>query len=103
MKPIKKLGSIIIVLTIFSSCVTTQSANLQSAKGKKEIEIFISKLPEKSYEEITFIEASGSIFHSKNSLLKKLRQRAEKENADAIINVHFGYIPWVAASIPMVE
>lgn len=63
----------------------------------------MSNLPDKPYEEIIYIEASGSIFHGKKALLKKLKQKAEKENADAIVNVKFSYIPWVASSIPMVD
>jgi hypothetical protein len=103
MKTIKKIGLLCVFLTILSSCVTTQSAYLQSSKDKKEVEVFMTKLPERPYEEIAFIAASGSVFHGSKSLLKNLKRRAEKENADAIINVKFTYIPWVLISIPTVE
>jgi len=83
--------------------VTTQSAYLQSSKESKDIEVFMTKLPDKPYEEIIYIESSGSVFHTQKALLKKLKQRAEKENADAIVNVKFSYIPWVLMSIPMVD
>lgn len=103
MKTIKKVGLLCIVPTVLTSCVTTQSAYLQSSQDKKGAEVFMSNLPDKPYEEIIYIEASGSIFHGKKALLKKLKQKAEKENADAIVNVKFSYIPWVASSIPTVE
>lgn len=102
MKTIKKIGLLLFTLTIFSSCVTTMTANLQPS-ADKDISVFMTSLPDRPYTEITYIEASGSVFHPQKALLKKLKQKATKEGADAIINVKFGYIPWVLMSIPMVE
>lgn len=103
MKTIKKIGLLLCTLTIFSSCVTTMTANLQSSKEGKDLAVFMTTLPDRPYDEVLYIEASGSVFHPQKSLLKKLKQKATKEGADAIINVKFGYIPWVLMSIPMVE
>lgn len=103
MKTITKFGLLCIFSFIITSCVTTHTAYFNSTKDKKEIEVFMTKLPDRPYEEIAFIDASGSIFHGSKSLLRNLKQRAEKENADAIINVKFTYIPWVLVSIPAVE
>lgn len=103
MKTIKKIGLLLCTLTIFSSCVTTMTANLQPSKDGKDIAVFMTSLPDKQYDEMLYIEASGSVFHPQKVLLKKLKQKATKEGADAIINVKFSYIPWVLMSIPTVE
>lgn len=103
MKTITKIGLLCIFSFIMNSCVTTHTTYFKSSKDKKEIEVFMTKLPDTPYEEIAFIDASGSIFHGSKSLLRNLKQRAEKENADAIINVKFTYIPWFLVSIPAIE
>jgi len=103
MTTFQKIGLLFSVLTILSSCVTTQSAYLQPSKESKDIDVFMTTLPDKQYDEIIYIEASGSIFHGKKALLRKLKQKAVKENANAIISVKFGYIPWALSSIPMVD
>lgn len=103
MKTITKIGFFFFFSFIITSCITTHTAYFKSSKDKKEIEVFMTKLPDMPYEEIAFINASGSIFHGSKSLLRNLKQRAEQENADAIINVKFTYIPWVLVSIPAVE
>lgn len=88
----------------FSSCVSTQVARLNVAqKNEGQLEVYMTSLPNRPYEELVYLESSASIFHSKKALLKKLKRKALKENADAIVAVKFGYIPWISAGIPMVE
>lgn len=103
MKTLKLIGQLCVISIIFTSCVTTQSVYLQPSKDKKEVDVFMTKIPDRPYEEIAFIDVSGSVFHGSKSLLKNLKQRAAKENADAIIHVKFTYIPWVLMSIPAAE
>ncbi|MBI4931645.1 MAG: hypothetical protein HY841_12825 [Bacteroidetes bacterium] len=103
MNTLKKTTLLLSALTILSSCITTSTARLQPSAGSNDMEVFMTTLPAKPYDEISYIEASGSIFHTQKALLRKLKQRAAKEGADALIQVTFSYIPWALMSIPTVE
>lgn len=81
------------------SCVTTRSTQIQS----EEIEVFMTRLPDRAYEEVALIEASGSIFHGSKSLMRTLKKQAKKENADAVVDVKFTYAPWFFMSFRTVE
>ncbi len=89
----KKIFGFILVILMFTSCVTTQVANLQK-ETSSDIEIFYASQPNKEYTEIMYIQADGSIFHSSASLIKKLKERGKKEGADAIVNVKFDHQFW---------
>lgn len=93
MKKILGIIGIVLVMLIFTSCVTTQVANLQK-EASTDIEIFYASMPNKEYTEIMYIQADGSIFHSSASLIKKLKERGKKEGADAIVIVKFDYQFW---------
>ncbi len=90
----------ILATWMLSGCVTTQSAYLTRA-DTNDIEVYMTTLPDKEYTEWAYLEASGSIFHSNKALLRKLKQKAVEEGADALINVSFGYIPWALGGIPV--
>ncbi|MDN5355166.1 MAG: hypothetical protein PWQ43_108 [Rikenellaceae bacterium] len=92
-KTMKKILGFILVILIFTSCVTTQVANLQK-ETSSDIEIFYASQPNKEYTEIMYIQANGGIFHSPEKILEKLKERANKEGADAIINIKFDYQFW---------
>jgi hypothetical protein len=85
----KKLKSILIlfglILTItMTSCTTTRVATL--TKGDNEtIELFTTKLPDKKYVEICYIETSGGIFHTPQQLLNGLKKKAIEIKADALL------------------
>lgn len=92
-KKMKHYIFFLVALVTFSSCVTVQNVQLVSTAG--EPEIFISKKPDKPYTEVSFVEASGSIFHSNKKLLKKLKEKATKDRVDAVVDVKFGYVFWL--------
>ena len=103
-KMIKKITRLLLLLSVtFVSCVSTSVTNIQRTSSSDNIQVYISKIPDKPFEEIAHLASAGSIFHSEKALLKKLKAKAVKENADAIINLKFGFIPWLFVSIPMVE
>ncbi len=87
-------------LMLLSSCVTTQMVTLQDNNIHKNVKVYFTKLPDCAYEEIAYLDASGSVFHGPESLLKNLVKKADRIQADAIIQVRFYYIPWVLMSIP---
>lgn len=93
MKKVFHLLSITFVIATLSSCVTTQVANLQR-KSDKEVEVYTTSKPAKEYIELKYIQANSGIFHGPEKLLQKLIERAKKEGADAIINVHYDYQFW---------
>jgi uncharacterized protein YbjQ (UPF0145 family) len=91
MKPLKYF--IVLFVFILQSCISTQVANLQRHQPG-EVEVYTTKKPTREYVEMQYIQADGNIFHTHEKLLKKLAERAKKEGADAIINVHYGYQFW---------
>lgn len=54
----------------------------------------MSKLPEKEYVELSYIQTDGAIFHTPAQLLKGLKKKAQKINADAIINIKYDFQAW---------
>jgi hypothetical protein len=94
----KEVASCLLCCLIFQSCVTIQHAPLNSSAAA-DMPVYVTQMPTQSYKELSYIEASGSIFHTKEKLLNKLKEQARKENADALVQVRFCYIGW----IPLVE
>lgn len=93
MKKMKKIFGSILVILLFTGCVTTQVANFQM-ETSSDIEIFYASHPNKEYAEIMYIQADGGVFHSSAKLLEKLKERGKEEGADAIVNVQFDYQFW---------
>ncbi len=73
----------------FASCTTTRVANLNSSNTK--VQIFVSMLPEKAYQEIAYIQCDGGIFNTPQQLLKGLTKKADQLNADAIIKLKYDF------------
>ncbi len=93
-----KLLSILLFCFVISGCASVSVANLQRTSDK-EVQVFSTKLPEKEFTEIKYIQVDGSIFHRPERLIKKLAERAKMEGADAVISVKFGYavyLPFVS-------
>lgn len=88
----KKYSIILISIILFTSCASVQVAKIE--RTDKKIELFVTKIPEKPYTEIGYVEVSGSIFHTKEALLKKLIKQAEKEGANGVISIKFNYQFW---------
>lgn len=82
-----------ILAVTMTSCTTTRVATL--TKGDNEtIELFTTKLPDKKYVEICYIETSGGIFHTPQQLLKGLKKKAVEIKADAVINIKYDFQAW---------
>ncbi len=101
----KKSLAVILILNgnMFTSCVTTNVANLQRSSNDK-MDVFVVKTPDREYTELKYIQANGSIFHTPEQLLNKLTQRAKKEGADAIMNVKYDFQnAWPIASATAIK
>lgn len=83
----------LIVIAALTSCTTTRVATL--AKSKSEtIELYTTKIPDRFYEEISYIQADGGIFHTPQQLLNGLKKRAIELQADAVINIKYDFWAW---------
>ena len=97
--------SLFLCLTLMS-CMSSQIASVgNSDKQDPHIEVYLKELnsPKKDYEIVSYIEVSGSVFASKNALLKTLKKKATKLSGGAIVNVNYFYIPWAFSSLPAIE
>ena len=95
MKRIKLKGVLfgLIVIAALTSCTTTRVATL--AKSESEtIELFTTKIPDRSYEEISYIQTDGGIFHTPQQLLNGLKKKAVELQADAVINIKYDFQAW---------
>ena len=83
----------LIVIAALTSCTTTRVATL--AKSESEtIELFTTKIPDKSYEEISYIQTDGGIFHTPQKLLNGVKKKASELQADAVINIKYDFQAW---------
>jgi hypothetical protein len=86
------LFGLILVVTM-TSCTTTRVATL--TKGENEtIELFTTKLPDKKYVEISYIQTDGGIYHTPQQLLNGLKKKANELKADAVINIKYDFQAW---------
>jgi len=86
------LIGLILVVTM-TSCTTTRVANL--TKGENEtVELFTTKLPDKKYVEISYIQTDGGVFHTPQQLLNGLKKKAVELKADAVINIKYDFQAW---------
>jgi hypothetical protein len=83
----------LIIIAIISSCTTTRVATL--TKGENEtIELFTTKLPDRKYVEISYIQTDGAIFNTPQQLLNGLKKKAIELKADAVINIKYDFQAW---------
>lgn len=90
MKCYKWMFLIIFTSIILSSCTTTRIASLINSPDD-QVELYTTKLPDRNYIEIYYIQTDGAIFHSPRNLLNGLKKKAVKLKADAIINIKFDF------------
>jgi len=86
------LGLLLILVTA-SSCTTTRIATL-TATENDEIELFTTKLPQRDYVEICYIQTDGAIFHTPQKLLDGLKKKGIELKADAIIDIKYDFQAW---------
>jgi hypothetical protein len=87
-----KKTTLVILIALLSSCASVQIATID--RTDKKIELYVTKLPTREYIELGYIEVTGSIFHSRERLLKKMIKRADKVGANAIISLRYSYQFW---------
>ena len=69
-----------------SSFVATADSSYTNISGRVEL-FFEGVIPEKEYEQIGYVEATGNSVSSNEEVLNFLRYEAYKNGADAVINV----------------
>lgn len=93
---------------LLSGCATGSFVS-STPKSKKDTSIttiqcfYDSEKPDKAYEVIGHVEASGFVFASNKQLVYALQKQARQQQADAIVNVRFSYIPALLIGIPYAE
>lgn len=90
---LSRLPSLTLLIIILASCTTTRVATLSKSESEA-IELFTTKIPNKNYVEITYIQTDGSIFHSPQQLLNGLKKKAIELKADAVINIKYDFQAW---------
>ena len=86
------LFGLMLIATI-SSCTTTRVATLTKSENET-IELFTTKLPDRKYVEISYIQTDGGIFHTPQQLLNGLKKKATELKADAVINIKYDFQAW---------
>jgi hypothetical protein len=91
MKNLFPLVIAIFFLGFLSSCTTTRS--FPTMEGSYEgIEVYTAKTPEKNFNEIQFIEVTGSWPMGTKGLMNKMIERAKALGANGLVNVRFNTI-----------
>ncbi|MDD4149841.1 MAG: hypothetical protein PHE33_07415 [Bacteroidales bacterium] len=82
--------SICIFAFCLTNCLTTIYAKL-SLPENNNLELYTSIIPELSYTEIAYVEASGGAFHTPQNLLNGLIKKSIELKADALINIRYDF------------
>lgn len=95
MKSVKFKSAVLalILIAALSSCTTTRVATLTKSENET-IELFTTKIPERNYDEIGYIQTDGGIFHTPQQLLNGLKKQATELQADAVINIKYDFQAW---------
>lgn len=95
MKSVKFKSTIfgLILIAALSSCTTTRVATLTKSENET-IELFTTKIPDRNYDEIGYIQTDGGIFHTPQKLLNGLKKQASELQADAVINIKYDFQAW---------
>ncbi len=81
----------VLIMLTCSKCMAMRSVKLKQKK-QHALEVYSMKIPSKEYIEIKYMEVEGSLFSSPENLMKKLSTEAQKEGADALINVQIAHV-----------
>lgn len=95
MKSVKFKSAVLalILIAALSSCTTTRVATLTKSENET-IELFTTKIPDRNYDEIGYIQTDGGIFHTPQQLLNGLKKQATELQADAVINIKYDFQAW---------
>ena len=83
----------LILIATITSCTTTRVATLTKSESET-IELFTTKIPNRSYVEISYVQTDGGIFHTPQQLLNGLKKKATELKADAVINIKYDFQAW---------
>ncbi len=83
----------LILTTIISNCTTTRVVSLTKCENES-IELFTTKLPNRKYIEVSYIQTDGAIFHTPQQLLNGLKKKATELKADAVVNIKYDFQAW---------
>jgi hypothetical protein len=83
----------LLLITTLLSCTTTRVATLTKSDSET-IELFTTKIPNRSYVEISYVQTDGGIFHTPQKLLNALKKKATELKADAVINIKYDFQGW---------
>lgn len=87
------VATILIQIAALTSCTTTRVAILTEPKDET-IALFTTKIPNRNYVELCYIQTDGSIFHTPQHLLTGLKKKAAELKADAVINIKYDFQAW---------
>jgi hypothetical protein len=82
--------TLFLIACVLTSCTLQHSVSLVP-QSKGDVEILLTEFPEKAYTEVALVESRGSDGLSKSYYIGKLKKRAQKHQADAIIGIRFDY------------
>ena len=87
-----KLGKLVAVMALLVcfGCSSTRNMSLTTQSSG----LYYSKLPERPYQEMAYVEATGSIFTSRQHLTRKLQQEQARSQGDALIQVRHDFVFW---------
>ena len=80
----------LLIITALSSCTTTRVASLLKSENDK-IEFYTTKIPDRNYTELSYIQTDGGIFNTPQQLLNGLKKKAIELKADAVINIKYDF------------
>ena len=83
----------LIIIAKISSCTTTRVATLTKVENET-IELFTTKVPDRKYVEISYIQTDGAIFNTPQQLLNGLKKKAIELKADAVLNIKYDFQAW---------
>jgi hypothetical protein len=81
-----KSSILIFVLILFGSCTSTNTIS-KLQHQYQDMEIYMVQLPDRQFQEISFIEVTGGRPIGINSLMNGLVEKARNEGADGLVNV----------------
>ncbi len=83
----------LLAMAAISSCTTTRVAVLTKAENET-VELFVTKLPARDYDEICYIQTDGAVYHTPQQLLNGLKKKAAELKADAVIHIKYDFQAW---------
>jgi hypothetical protein len=89
MKPV--VAALALTAAGLTGCVSARTAMLPADVAPQ---VYFSRLPERPYREVAYVEATGSVFASRAQLLRKLQQQQARLQGDALVQVRYDFVFW---------